>query len=158
SGDRSDVKLIDVPNTLRLKAKPTERERGRDVMTLVREAHAKLFDLRLKITALQMRLLAHFALRAAANDEPLQKYLSPMGSVARQLAERLAGASDNDAATTAVALEKAVAGIGRGEDVLEAIANLSEYASTLHAMLNADRSMAEREEEFARAVKRISER
>lgn len=158
SGDRGgDTKFFDVPNTLRLKAKPAGQD-APDLMSLVREAQAKLGDLRLKMTALQMRLLAHFALNAAADGSPLDRYLAPMSSIARLLSERLNGSPENEASTTAALLAQTVATLMRGEHVMESLANLSEYASTLHALVNADRTMAEREDEFARAVKRLSTR
>lgn len=159
AGDRSggDVTLLDAPNTLRAKAKPAERG-APNVMEQVREAQSKLGDLRLKMTALQMRLLTHFAFRAAVDGGALDNYLSPMSSVAQTLAERLAGSPDKEAASTAVMLARAVGSLERGEQVMESLANLSEYASTLHALTNADRSMSEREEEFMRAVKRLNTR
>jgi len=159
AGERSggDVTLLEAPNTLRAKARPAERG-APDVMELVREAHSKLGDLRLKMTTLQMRLLTHFALRAAADGGAIDNYLAPMSAVAEVLADRLTASADNEAAASAVLLAKTVGSLGRGEGVMESLANLSEYASTLHAQMNADRSMSEREEEFMRAVKRLSTR
>lgn len=158
-GRNEDSRLLEVPNTLRLKARPAERVSGvADVMTLVRDAQSKLDELRLQATSLQMRLLAHFALMAAADGSPLDKYLTAMSSVSKLLFEHLQGSSDRAAASTAVLLYQAVESISRGENVMESLSNLTEYASTLHAMLNAQRNVTEREGEFARAVKRLSTR
>ncbi|MCE9524220.1 MAG: hypothetical protein K8S25_17515, partial [Alphaproteobacteria bacterium] len=57
--DRADhVRLLDVPNTLRLKAKPEEAGgKGIDIASAVREARSKIGEMRLVGSALQLRLL-----------------------------------------------------------------------------------------------------
>lgn len=155
----TDVKLLDVPNTLRIKARPEEYgPEAKDVMALVREAQAKLGELRLQGTALQMRLLAHFALRAANDGNPLDKYMEPMSVFSRLLQDRLQSSPTREAASAAVSLVQAVASIKRGEGVIDSLSHAGVYANTLHALLSSDRSEAERDAEFSRAVQRLSVR
>jgi len=155
TGDRADeANFIDVPNTLRLKSKPAEGARGGDPMELVREAQAKIGDLKLKMTAMQLRLLAYFALKSGPS-EAVNRYTAPLSAVARVFAERFQDYAEDEAAAIVGSLLEALASLMRGENVAESLGKLNDCAVTLHALLNADRGASEREEEFARALERL---
>jgi hypothetical protein len=154
-----EVNLLDVPNTLRIKARPDEAGvELKDVMGLIRTAQARLGELRLQSTALQLRLLSHFALKAAREGAPLDKYVGPMSGFSRLLYDKLRNSTDPAVSNAATAILDAVASIMQGEAVLESLAHSGEQAKAVHERLCPDRDAVVLEREFAHAVTRLGQR
>jgi DNA-binding response OmpR family regulator len=155
----ADVNLLDVPNTLKIKARPDEAGVDlKEMMALVREAQSKLYELRLQGTALQMRLLAHFALKAAKEGSSLDKYVGPMSAFSRLLYDKLQGSRDTAIAAAVNSILDAVALIMMGENVMESLSRCGEWAKTVHERLCTDRDAGALEREYAHAVTRLTQR
>ena len=160
NSDRSNRPgTIEVPNTLRFKAKPAEAG-GVDVdlVSAVRDARSKVGELRLVGSALQMRLLAHFALLAAKDGTALEKYIVPMSAISRLLFDKLNRPSDAALASVSASLLETVAAVMQGEDVVRSLEICGGCAKAIHEGLCPDRDTSALEEEFAQAVKRLVRR
>jgi len=156
---QNKMRLLDVPNTLRLKAKPEERPASDiDVGAMVRDARSKVEELRLVSSALQMRLLAHFALKAVKDGGALEKYVGPMSAFSRLLFDKLHGSTDPVLAEAVGSVLEATASIMQGEQVIESLNACSDHATTVHAHLSIGRTAVEVDKEFQHAVKRLTER
>jgi DNA-binding response OmpR family regulator len=151
--------LIAVPNTLRMKAKPEETgEAGVDIVSMVREARAKVSELKLAGSALQMRLLAHFALEAVAGGKSIEKYKAPMSMFSRVLHDKLQVSGDLAMATAGAEIMAAVTAVMQGAATSEALARVAGVAKTIHARLCSHRAPDELEQEFSHAIGRLAMR
>jgi DNA-binding response OmpR family regulator len=145
--------LVKVPNSLRLKAKPEEAaQMGGDILAVVREAQAKVGQMRLASSALQMRLLAHFALEAVEGGRSIEKYKAPMTMFSRLLRDKLQGSADTTLARAAAANTDAVASAMQGQDARQQLTRCVGQSKILHERLNAGRSPADIELEFELAI------
>ena len=151
--------LFEVPNTLRLKAKPEEAsEAGVDIISAVREARSKLGELRLAGGALQMRLLAHFASNAVEPSGSIEKYSVPMTMFSRLLYDKLRGSADTVLAAAAASNLEATSLATQGRDLPDALARCATQAKIIHEHLSANRTPEELEQEFVHAVQRLARR
>jgi len=155
----SDKRLLEVPNTLRSKARPGASGASEtDVMSAVREVRVKVEELRLVGTAFQVRLLSHFALKAGNDGTPLEKYVAPLSAFSRLLHDKFHKASDSALASAVVSLLEAVGFVVQGEDVIRSLETSSGCAKTIYECLCTGRDAAELEEEFANAIERLTQR
>jgi DNA-binding response OmpR family regulator len=154
-----EAHLLDVPNTLRIKARPDEAGvELKDMMGLVRDAQARLSELRLQGTALQMRLLSHFALKAATEGASLDKYVAPMSAFSRLLYDKLHESRDHALAGAVTSILDSVACVMQGEGVIEALTESGRWAKAAHERLCPDREAGILDREFAHAVTRLGQR
>ena len=160
ASDRSNyVSMLEVPNTLRIKARPHEAAAaGIDIASAVREARSRVGEMRLVGSALQLQLLAHFAVRAARDGATLDKYVAPMSAISRLLFDKLNGGPDTELASVAASLLEASAAVMQGEAVLASLEATGKCAQMVHRRLSPSRDDADLEQEFAHAVKRLTQR
>jgi DNA-binding response OmpR family regulator len=155
----SNVRALEVPNTLRLKVRPHEAGANtHDVESMVRAAQSKVEEMRLVGCALQMRLLAHFALKAVEDGGALDKYLGPMSSFSRLLFDKLHESSDAFLADAVGATLESTASVMQGENVIAALAQSADQAKVIHQRLGVNRDALDLEKEFQNAIKRLGER
>ena len=157
SSDRAnDAGLLEVPNSLRVKAMPDEA--NADIVSAVREARSKVGELRLVSVALQMRLLAYFASNAIGRGGSIAKYVAPMAMFSRLLDDKLRGSSDSVLAAAAAANKEAIALAMQGQNLGEQLARSLAQATAVHERLCSSRTAGEIEQEFLHAVQRLEQR
>ena len=113
--------------------------------------------MRLVSSALQLRLLAHFAAQAVQDNAALDRYVAPISAISRLLFDKLDGASDPAVASASASLLEASAAVMQGEDIVASLASSATSAKLIHQRLSPSRSEIELDQEFEHSVARLTQ-
>lgn len=142
---QSAIPLFDVPNTLRIRARPEEyqtRQSG-EISSSIREARGRINAERVKRNVFHLSVLAHFVHEALTGTAPLEVDLDRLDSTLKDLTHRLDALSGDPAAKLCTELGRAISGAKSGENVAGHVRAMQDLAASLYLIANPGRTAAD---------------